>query len=175
MEKRSVCDRFEFRNIRAEESEQAAMIETVCFPPHEACTREMMFGRIAKAPEQFLVAVDKQTGKLAGFLTGLCTNEERFRDAFFMDEKLHDPNGKNVMLLGLNVLPEYRMQGLARELVRRYLDRERKRGRRMVRLTCLDSKVKMYEKMGFCDAGISNSTWGDEQWHEMYCVTDGQE
>ncbi len=28
------------------------------------------------------------------------------------------------MLLGLDVLPEYRSQGLARELVRRYLERE---------------------------------------------------
>ena len=175
MEVNRINDRFEFRNIREEESEQAAEIETVCFPPHEACTREMMFRRIAKAPEQFLVAVDKQTGRLAGFLTGLCTDEEVFRDEFFMDEKLHNPNGKNVMLLGLNVLPKYRMQGLARELVRRYLRRERERGRRMLRLTCHDSKVKMYQKMGFCDAGISNSTWGNEQWHEMYCAIDGQE
>jgi hypothetical protein len=25
----------------------------------------------------------------------------------------------------------------------------------------------MYEKMGFVDRGISNSTWGGEEWHEM--------
>jgi hypothetical protein len=25
----------------------------------------------------------------------------------------------------------------------------------------------MYEKMGFIDRGIANSTWGGEEWHEM--------
>ena len=28
-------------------------------------------------------------------------------------------------------------------------------------------KVKMYEKMGFLDRGISGSSWGGEEWHEM--------
>jgi hypothetical protein len=37
----------------------------------------------------------------------------------------------------------------------------------MLILTCLKSKVKMYEKMGFVDRGIANSTWGGEEWHEM--------
>jgi hypothetical protein len=25
----------------------------------------------------------------------------------------------------------------------------------------------MYEKMGFADKGIADSTWGGEEWHEM--------
>ena len=37
-------------------------------------------------------------------------------------------------------------------------------------MTCLDSKVKMYEKMGFQDRGMAQSSWGGEQWHEMNCV-----
>ena len=126
--------------------------------------------RIAKAPELFLVAVDKKTGKLAGFLNGLTTNEDSFRDEFFTDADLHNPDGKNIMLLGLDVLPQYRMQGLGRELMSRYLRRERDKGRQTVFLTCLKSKVKMYEKMGFTDLGIANSTWGGEEWHEMSCV-----
>ena len=73
------------------------------------------------------------------------------------------------MLLGLDVLPEYRGQGLAREIVSRYLDRERRKGRKAVLLTCLESKVGMYEKMGFRDRGMAQSTWGGEQWHEMDC------
>ena len=34
-------------------------------------------------------------------------------------------------------------------------------------LTCLESKVAMYEKFGFRDKGIAQSTWGGEEWHEM--------
>ena len=52
----------------------------------------------------------------------------------------------------------------------RYLARERARGRDRVILTCLEEKVKMYEKMGFHNDGISQSTWGGEEWYEMSCL-----
>lgn len=174
MMKQSIFDeRFEFRDIRQEEAPQTAEIERICFPPHEACSEKMMLERVAKAPDFFLVAVDRASGKIAGFLNGLATNEKVFRDEFFTDAGLHDPEGKTVMLLGLDVLPEYRGQGLARELMFRYLNRERERGRESVLLTCLEDKVTMYKKMGFCDLGISNSTWGNEQWHEMIYTING--
>lgn len=166
----SMKERFEFRNIRPEEAQQAADIEYICFPPNEACSREMMLKRVEKAPELFLVAVDRQTGKIAGFLNGLSTDETSFRDEFFTDADLYNPRGKNVMLLGLDVLPQYRRQGLARELMNEYVRRERENGRNLLLLTCLDAKVEMYKKMGFRDEGISNSTWGGEQWHEMSCA-----
>lgn len=159
--------KFEFRNIRADEADQAVAIEQICFPPNEACSEQHMKERIAKAPELFLVAVDRQTGKLAGFLNGLSTNESVFRDEFFTDVTLYDSDGKNVMLLGLDVLPEYRGQGLATEIVNQYVRRERDNDRQLLILTCLQQKVRMYEKMGFQDEGIANSSWGGEEWHEM--------
>lgn len=168
-ERKELDRRFLFRNILPEEAGQAARIEEICFPPNEACSQRMMRERVAKAPELFLVAVDRQTGKIAGFLNGLSTDEDIFRDAFFTDAELYDPAGRNVMLLGLDVLPEYRGQGLAREIVSRYIDRERKKGRMALLLTCLETKVGMYEKMGFRDRGMAQSTWGGEQWHEMDC------
>ena len=160
-------DQFEFRDILPDEAQQAAKIERVCFPPNEACSREMMLKRIAKAPDLFLVAAHRQTGKLAGFLNGLSTDERTFRDEFFTDADLHNPAGQTVMLLGLDVLPEYRGQGLARELMNIYLLKQRRQNKRLILLTCLESKVEMYQKMGFQDKGIANSSWGGEQWHEM--------
>lgn len=160
-------ERFEFRNIRQDEVQQAVEIEQICFPPNEACSEQHMKERVAKAPELFLVAVDPETGKIAGFLNGLSTKESVFRDEFFTDADLYDPQGKYVMLLGLDVLPQYRMQGLAREIVSRYRERERENGRKALILTCLQSKVEMYEKLGFLDDGIANSTWGGEEWHQM--------
>jgi ribosomal protein S18 acetylase RimI-like enzyme len=159
--------KYEFRSIRPEEADEAAEIEQICFPPNEACSKQHMKERIAKAAELFFVAVDRSTGRLAGFLNGLSTEESVFRDEFFTDANLYHPDGKNIMLLGLDVLPEYRRQGIAKELVYQYAQRERENGRQMLILTCLKSKVKMYEKMGFVDRGISNSTWGGEEWHEM--------
>ena len=165
---KDILERFAFRNIKQEETEQAVEIEQICFPPNEACSEKNMKDRIAAVPELFLVAIDKETGKLAGFLNGIATNEYAFRDEFFTDAGLHDPEGKNIMLLGLDVLPEYRRQGLGRELVYQYLRREREKNRRMVFLTCLKSKVKMYKKFGFMDRGIADSTWGGEEWYEIW-------
>lgn len=160
-------EHFEFRSILPEETDQAVAIEHICFPPNEACSRKAMTERIAAAPELFLVAVDRTNGRVAGFLNGISTNETSFRDEFFTDISLHDPKGKSVMLVGLDVLPEYRGQGLAREIVSRYGDRERKNGRELLVLTCLEPKVEMYQKMGFRDLGIADSAWGGEEWHEM--------
>lgn len=167
---KALSERFEFRSIYKNEADQAADIEQICFPPNEACSEKDMKDRIAKVSELFLVAVDKTTGKIAGLLNGLATNEDVFRDEFFTNAELHEPSGKNIMILGLDVLPEYRMQGLGRELMSQYIRRERENGRRMVKLTCLEPKVNMYKKMGFRDEGISNSVWGGEEWHEMSYV-----
>ncbi len=166
---KDILEKFEFRNIEQTEAEQTAAIEQICFPPNEACSEQNMIERVAAAQDLFLVAVDKRTGKIAGFLNGIATDEYRFRDGFFTDAGLHNPEGKNIMLLGLDVLPEYRKQGLGRELVYQYLRREREKCRHEVILTCLPSKVKMYKKFGFMDRGIADSIWGGEEWHEMSC------
>ena len=164
---KNLNERYEFRDIFPEEADQAVTIEKICFPPNEACSEKMMRERAVNVSDLFLTAVDRETGKIAGFLNGISTDEDCFRDEFFTDASLHNPEGKNVMLLGLDVLPEYRSQGLARELVRRYLEREWVKGRKEIILTCLESKVAMYEKFGFKDKGIAQSTWGGEEWHEM--------
>lgn len=163
----SVRDRFIIRPIREEEISTAAEIEQICFPPNEACSFEQIRNRVRRAPELFLVAEERETGKIAGFLNGLSTDEDRFRDEFFQNAGLYDPEGANVMLLGLDVLPEYRRQGLAAYIMETYQEAERRKGRKKLLLTCLDSKVKMYEKMGYQDLGTANSTWGGEKWHEM--------
>ena len=162
-----MTEKFEFRDVRPDEAELTIVIEQICFPPNEACSAKSMRERVANAAETFLVAVDKETGKLAGFLNGVATNEEVFRDEFFTDITLHNPEGKNSMLLGLDVLPEYRHQGLAREIMNRYVSREQAKGRKCLYLTCLDGKVEMYKKMGYTDDGISGSVWGGEEWHDM--------
>lgn len=160
-------DSLTFRSILPEEADEAVEIEHICFPPHEACSEKAMKERIAKATELFLVAKDPATGKIAGFLNGIATDEEAFRDAFFTDISLCDLNGKNVMLVGLDVRPEYRGKHLARTIVEKYAQRERAKGRKCLFLTCLAEKVPMYLKFGFVDLGMANSSWGGEEWHEM--------
>ena len=162
-----ISERYEFRNIKQNEAEEAAEIERICFPPNEACSKKHMKDRVAGIADLFLVAIDRENGKMAGFFNGIATNEEKFRDEFFTDAGLHDPDGKVVMLLGLDVLPEYRGQGLARKIVSEYIRREKANKRKLLILTCLENKIKMYEGMGYENHGTANSTWGGEEWYEM--------
>ena len=161
---------YELRIVQSHEAEQAAHIERSCFPPNEACSSEQIRARVANVSELFLVAVDKSTGKLAGFLNGLATDEESFRDEFFKDAGMNKPNGKNIMLLGLDVLPEHRGKRLATNIMKTYVEKETKKGRKKLILTCLEHLVEMYKKMGYIDLGKANSTWGGEKWHEMVYI-----
>ena len=113
------------------------------------------------------VSPDDSHDQIAGYITMLMTDEEHFRDAFFEDPSLHQPNGANVMLLGLEVLPSFRHQGLAAELLNRTIRQAEKEGRRKLVLTCRDDKIAMYEKFGFQLCGISKSTLGGVTWYEM--------
>ncbi|MCD8200813.1 MAG: GNAT family N-acetyltransferase [Clostridia bacterium] len=158
-----------YRYIQKNEAGQAAHIEAACFPPSEACTEKMMTERVNAVPELFMVAVDSETGKLAGFLCGLATNETSFRDEFFSDTSLHDPAGDNVVLLGLDVLPEYRMRGIAKTLMDLYKRDRFAEGKKRLILTCKTEKAPMYEKMGFVKSGPSSSLWGGIPWEEMHC------
>ena len=167
-------ERFWVRRIRPEEAETAADIEEICFPPNEACPRAVMRRRALSWPETFLVAQERESGQIAGMLNGIATDETVFRDAFFTDPGLHCPGGSNLMLLGLDVLPAFRKQGLARLLLETCRREAEAAGRSRLVLTCLAEKVPMYEHLGFADLGLSASRWGGEAWHEMDLRLDGK-
>ena len=80
-----ISERYEFRNIKQNEAEEAAEIERICFPPNEACSKKHMKDRVAGIADLFLVAIDKENGKMAGFLNGLATDDEILKDEFFTD------------------------------------------------------------------------------------------
>nr|WP_279306352.1 GNAT family N-acetyltransferase [Mediterraneibacter glycyrrhizinilyticus] len=158
------------RQVCPDDAEEATGIEAICFLPSEACTLPIMKERIQYAARSFLVAMDRETGKMVGFINALCTDEESLRDELFTDISLHNPNGKNVMICSVAVLPQYQGRGIAREMVRELLLEQRKLGKKCAILTCVPGKVKMYKKFGFMDRGESQSTWGGEKWHEMWCT-----
>ena len=112
-----LTERFEFRYIRPEEADQACDIEFECFPPNEYCSREMITGRVVRVPQSFYVAADRESGKLAGFLTSMATDAEAFQDEFFSNADLFEPGGRNAMILGLEVRPAYQHQGIGKALM----------------------------------------------------------
>ena len=51
-----------------------------------------------------------------------------------------------------------------------FLRKQKELGKRQAILTCVPDKVSMYKKFGFTDRGESESVWGGEKWHEMWCA-----
>ena len=59
MTDKNLSARFEIREVRPEETEEAAGLEGICFPANEACAPAQMRARAVAAPELFLVAADR--------------------------------------------------------------------------------------------------------------------
>lgn len=179
-------NRYLFRPALPQDRGRIAEIEQVCFPPETALAPDVMRRRATLLPDAFLIAAvrpeeaqprmegespaaqaSEEDKTLAGYLTWIATDEDRFRDAFFEDPTLHQPDGRNLMLLGLEVLPAYRHQGLAGELLHRVIARAREEGRCKLVLTCEEDKIEMYKKFGFRLLSVSASKLGGVTWYEM--------
>ena len=156
-----------FRDGRPEDGHELADMEEICFPPGERISRQVIIERAARFPDQFLVSFDPSGKKIAGFIAGVATEKDSFTDDFFTNPSLHDPAAGTIMITGLEVRPEYRQMGLATELMHRFIDCERSKGRKRIVLTCLDRLVSFYERMGYRKIGLSESTLGGEAWFEM--------
>ena len=168
-----VLKKFRFRPARPDEGGRLGEIDRICFPPNEAVPMDSIIEFVKMIPDQILIAQDRETGEIAGFASSMASDEENLRDEFFTDVRLHDPAAQTAFGLSLDVLPQFRNQGLARELVRLCGIWCQVKGRRRLVITAHKELVKMYERMGFKDLGISDSKWGGTVWHEMDRRLDG--
>ncbi|MDD3615461.1 MAG: GNAT family N-acetyltransferase [Lachnospiraceae bacterium] len=156
------------RNAKPEEIETLIFIEQTCFPAAEAAEPEQMKLRMKAFPEKFFVA--QQGDTLAGFINGGVTDEPYLPDAMYHDISLHKPDGAYQTLFGLNVLPDYRRQGIAEKLLQALIESARAEGKTGVILTCKDHMVHYYTKAGFKDFGMADSTHGGQSWHDMRLI-----
>jgi ribosomal protein S18 acetylase RimI-like enzyme len=83
---------------------------------------------------------------------------------------MHKKDGAYQTVFGLNVLPEYRRQGIAEKLVEAFLSMAQTRGKTAVILTCKEHMIHYYERRGFAKYGVSDSTHGGATWYDMRCI-----
>ena len=79
----------------------------------------------------------------------------------------HNPHGKNLVVFALAVLPEFQKRGIANQLMSRFVEDARERKKGNVLLMCKQHLIAYYERMGFTHIGLSRSTHGGAEWHEM--------
>lgn len=153
------------RNVLPGDLEECYLVEISGFPPEEAATRETIQLRIDTFPQGFLVA--EMNGRIVGILNSAATNKEDLSDEELKQLVGHDPHGKNLVVFALAVLPEFQKRGIAGQMMNKFIEEARARNKQNVLLMCKQHLIAYYERMGFTHAGLSRSTHGGAQWHEM--------
>lgn len=153
------------RQVLPKDLEECFLVETSGFPPEEAAARETIQLRIETFPRGFFVA--EVDGRVVGILNSAATDKDDLSDEELKQLVGHDPNGQNMVVFALAVLPEFQKRGIARQLMSRFVEEVRRHNKKNVFLMCKQHLIAYYESMGFIHAGLSRSTHGGAEWHEM--------
>lgn len=157
---------YQIRGVKEEDLEAVTRVEFLCFPAAEAADRTSFEARIHTFPDSFFVAED-ENGTIIGFINGAVTSERTIRDEMFEDASLHDADGAYQSIFGLDVVPEWRCQGVAAALMEHLIQVSRERGKKGLILTCKDRLIPYYEKFGYQNEGVSASVHGGAVWYDM--------
>ena len=153
------------RPVTCEDLDALTEIEAASFPPEEKATRESFERRLAVFADCFLVACDN--GRPVALINGMVTNSRTIEDAMFADAELHEPAGAWQSIFGFCALPSVRGKGVAPALMRAFLEKAERDGRRGVILTCKEALIGYYEQYGFVLRGRSASEHGGAVWYDM--------
>jgi ribosomal protein S18 acetylase RimI-like enzyme len=153
------------RRVLPKDLEDCFLVETSGFPPEEAATKETMKLRLETFPQGLFVA--ETAGRVVGILNSGATDKEDISDEELKQLIGHEPDGKNMIVFALAVLPEFQKRGIARQLMARFVEEARARKKENVSLLCKQQLIAYYERMGFVHVGLSKSTHGGAEWHEM--------
>ena len=157
--------KYTIRNVKIEDLDQVTEVEALCFPAAEAAVGESFRKRIETFPDSFFVA--DENGRIIGFINGCVTDERTIRDEMFEDSRLHHADGLYQSVFGLDVIPEYRRQGVAADLMNRLIQAAKERGKKGMILTCKDRLIHYYEKFGYRNLGLSGSVHGRAVWYDL--------
>lgn len=158
-------NKIRIRQAKPEEARLLGEIENHCFPPAEAAPVEEIIKRMQVFPENFLVAEWQE--RIVGFINGGTVDEPRLPDEMYHDLSLHRPKGAYQTVFGLNVLPEYRRNGIATALVKAFIQLARQRKKAGMVLTCKEHLIPFYESCGFENYGKADSSHGGAVWYDM--------
>lgn len=145
--------------------EAVTAIEAACFPAAEAATEESFRQRLAAFTHSFLIA--EKDGRPIGFINGCVTNKDELTDDLYESTALHDDDAPNVMVFGLDVIPQEQHQGFAAALMKAYIEKAESRRKKQIILTCKERLIPFYEQFGYECHGKSQSTHGGAVWYDM--------
>lgn len=153
------------RTAQMEDIDAITAVETECFPPAEAATREEFAERLKYYKDHFWLMFDG--GHLVAFVDGMVTSQKDLTDEMYEKAELHEEQGDWQMIFGVNTIPAYRRRGLAEQLLKRAIADAKAQGKKGLVLTCKDKLIHYYAKFGFVNEGVSASVHGNVTWYQM--------
>lgn len=153
------------RQVTQNDLDACFTLESICFLPSEAASRNNIRTRIENYPEGFLVA--EYNGSVIGHINSGSCNQNDITDENFKALVGHDSDGSNNVVFSLAVLPEFQGKGIAQQLLSRFAEISRANHKRKILLLCKVDLRTFYQKQGFISLGQSASTHGGFTWYEM--------
>ena len=155
------------RQVNKHDVDGCYRTESACYTS-DGATREKILKRIMLFPEGFLIA--ESEGEIIGLINSASTDKENIADEEFKDMVGHVKDGGNMVIFSLAVLPEFRGNGISKQLMARFVEVSKFLKKAKILLICKSELIPYYQNYGFLYGGKSNSKHGGFEWHEMYLL-----
>ncbi len=151
--------------VKATDLSQIMAIEKAGFSPAEAGSEAAYQERIAKLGTTFLVARDHAV--ILGFIVGPATTARYIQDEMFAATPTNLERGGHQLVFTLAVSPLARHQQVGSQLLAALEADAKAKGRTSMSLTCLERLVPFYERNGFTNQGVAESSHAGETWYNL--------
>ena len=153
------------RHAVEDDIDELARIELLSYPQLEAASKESIRKRIAAFPNYFWILENE--GDILAFINGMVTDEANLIDEMYDNVSMHHTNGAWQMIFSVVTEPKHRGNGYASMIMEQVIADAKKKGRKGIVLTCKEPLLKFYNKFGFKNEGVSQSTHGNVMWYQM--------
>lgn len=155
------------RQARLADLNRILEIELENFSAEEALSRSVFEAHLREIQTSFLVA--EKEGRILGYVEGPVVPQRHLQDQSFTEnvEDHSQKSGGYISVTCLSVAKEAQALGLGKKLLNALKQVALEHEREGINLTCHDYLLPYYEKHGFVNEGLSQSTFAGESWYDM--------
>jgi len=155
------------RQARFSDLDRILEIELENFSLEEAIPRSVFEVHLREIQTSFLVA--EKEGRILGYIEGPVVPHRHLHDQSFTEEveDYSHRSGGYISVPSLSVAKEAQALGVGKKLLTALKEVALEHEREGINLTCHDYLISYYEKHGFVNEGLSQSTYAGETWYNM--------
>ena len=163
------------RQARFSDLDRIIEIELENFSLKEAIPRSVFEAHFREIQTSFLVA--EKEGRILGYIEGPVVPHRHLHDQSFTEkikDYSHQPGGY-ISVTCLSIAKEAQALGVGKRLLKALKEVALEHEREGINLTCHDYLIAYYEKHGFVNEGISQSSFAGETWYDMVWQPENKE